>query len=184
MSFPRITTARLRFQPFTLDDIDTLHHLWTDPDVRRYLWDDQSISRETAEEVVRGSLASFQEHRFGFWTLRLLENEAPISGFCGLRFFDDPPEIEILYGVAPAHWGKGLATEAARAVLRYGFEELQLAKIWGGADAPNIASVRVLEKLGMTYEKTVPMPLGEGPYSSLKRETFQLKEEPYQLRWS
>jgi ribosomal-protein-alanine N-acetyltransferase len=183
MSHPHLITARLRFQPFTLDDVDALHQIWTDPDVRRYLWDDKIISRETAEEVVRASLSSFQEHRFGFWTLRFLEHEATIIGFCGLRFFDDPPEIEVMYGVTPAHWGQGLATEAAQAVLRYGFEELQLAKIWGGADAPNVASIRVLQKLGMTYEKTVPMPLGEGPYYSLKREAFHPGKEPYQLRW-
>lgn len=75
MPLPQITTARLHFRPFTLADVDALHHLWTDPDVRRYLWDDKIISRETAEEVVRASLVSFQEHRFGFWTLRLLANE-------------------------------------------------------------------------------------------------------------
>ncbi|MGE0682995.1 MAG: GNAT family N-acetyltransferase [Candidatus Binatia bacterium] len=184
MSFPRLITARLRFQPFTLDDVDALHHLWTDPDVRRYLWDDKIISHETAEEVVRASLFSFQEHRFGFWTLRSLENEAIIIGFCGLRFFADLPEIEILYGVTPEHWGQGLATEAAKAVLRYGFEELQLPKIWGGADAPNVASIRVLQKLGMTYEKTVSMPLGEGPYYSLKREAFHPGQELYQLFWT
>ena len=184
MRFPRLITARLCFQPFTLDDIDALHHLWTNPDVRRYLWDDKVIARETAEEVVRASLASFQEQRFGFWTLRFLEDEATILGFCGLRFFDDPPEIEIMYGVDPTHWKKGLATEAAKAVLQYGFEELRLKKIWGGADAPNTASIRVLEKLGMTYEKTVPMPLGEGPYYSLKRDAFQPLKELYQVRWS
>jgi ribosomal-protein-alanine N-acetyltransferase len=89
-----------------------------------------------------------------------------------------------MYGVTPAHWGQGLATEAAQAVLRYGIEELQLARIWGGADAPNVASIRVLQKLGMSYEKTVPMPLGEGPYYSLKREAFHPGKEPYQLDWS
>lgn len=184
MNFPRLTTARLRFQPFTEDDVDALHQLWTDPDVRRYLWDDQVISRETAKEIVHASLSSFQEQNFGFWTLRFLEDVATIIGFCGLRFFDDPPEIEILYGVAPAYWGKDLATEAAKAVLRYGFEELRLEKIWGGTDAPNVASIRVLEKLGMTYEKTTSMPLGEGPYYSLQRSDFPLPQEPYSLRWS
>ncbi len=58
-------------------------------------------------------------------------------------------------------------------MLRYGFAELQLARIWGGTDGLNVASLRVLEKLGMTYEKTVPMPLGAGPYYSLTREAFQ-----------
>lgn len=183
MNSPQLITARLRFQPFTLDNVDALHRIWTAPDVRRYLWDDTIISRETAADVVRASLASFQEHRFGFWTLRLLENETPIIGFCGLRFFDDLPGIEILYGVTPEQWGQGLATEAAQAVLRYGFAELRLPKIWGGADAPNVASIRVLQKLGMIYEKTVSMPLGEGPYYSLRRESFHPGQEPYQLLW-
>ena len=184
MLFPQITTTRLYFQPFTMGDIDALHQLWTDPDVRRYLWDDEVITRETAEEAVRASLASFQTQRFGFWTLCFRKNPTTLIGFCGLRFFDDPPKIEILYGVAPIHWGKGLATEAARAVLRYGFEELRLEKIWGGADAPNVASIRVLEKLGMIYEKTISMPLGEGPYYSLQRNAFQPDRAPYSLRWS
>jgi ribosomal-protein-alanine N-acetyltransferase len=183
MRTPHLATARLHLQPFNVDDVDALHQIWTDPEVRRYLWDDKIIARETAEEVVRASLASFREHHFGFWTLRFPQDEATVIGFCGLRFFDNPPEIEIMYGVTPTYWGKGLATEAARAVLRYGFEELRLPKIWGGADAPNVASLRVLEKLGMTYEKTLPMPLGEGPYYSLTCEIFQLGEEAYQLQW-
>ncbi|HXG21896.1 MAG TPA: GNAT family N-acetyltransferase [Methylomirabilota bacterium] len=172
MHIAQIETARLRFRPFTLDYVDVLHHLWIDPDMRRYLWDDKIISRETAEEVVRASLASFAAHRFGMWALRFPTDDT-IIGFCGLRFFDEPPQVEILYGIAPAYWGQGLATEAAHAVLRYGFAELQLARIWGGTDGLNVASLRVLEKLGMTYEKTVPMPLGAGPYYSLTREAFQ-----------
>lgn len=174
MHFPQLDTARLHFRPFSLDDIDTLHRLWIDPDVRRYLWDDEIITRETAEAVVRSSLTSFQEHGFGFWALTF-PNEETVIGFCGLRFFDDPPEVEVLYGLNPVHWGKGLATEAAQAILRYGFEQVGLIQIWGGADAPNVASLRVLEKLGMTYEKTVPMPLGEGPYYSVTRESFEKK---------
>ena len=89
-----------------------------------------------------------------------------------------------MYGITPTYWKKGLATEAAKAVLHYGFEELRVEKIWGGADAPNAASIRVLEKLGMIYEKTVPMPLGEGPYYSLHRKVFQPLKEPYQVYWS
>ena len=172
MHFPQLDTARLHLRPFSLDDIDTLHRLWTNPDVRRYLWDDEIIPRETAEAVVRSSLTSFQEHRFGFWVLTI-PNEETVIGFCGLRFFDDPPEVEILYGLDPTHWGKGLATEAAQAILRYGFEQLGLTQIWGGTDAPNVASIRVLERLGMTYQKTVSMPLGEGPYYSLTRAAFR-----------
>jgi ribosomal-protein-alanine N-acetyltransferase len=172
MNIQRIDTARLRFRPSTLDDVGALHRIWTDPDVRRYLWDNKIIPRETAEEVVRASLASFAEQRFGMWVLTVPGDDA-IIGFCGLRHCEDPSGVEVLYGLLPAYWGKGLATEAARAVLRYGFAELQLERIWGGADAPNVASLRVLEKLGMTYEKTAPMPLGEGHWYSLTRKAFE-----------
>ena len=73
-------------------------------------------------------------------------------GFCGLRRLDDASGVEVLYGIAPAHWGRGLATEVAFAVLRYGFEEAGLGHILGIADKENAASRRVLEKIGMTFE--------------------------------
>ncbi len=73
-------------------------------------------------------------------------------GFCGLRHLDGGPEVEVLYGISPAEWGRGYATEIAQAILRYGFETAGLARIWGIADPENLASRRVLEKIGMTFE--------------------------------
>ena len=70
----------------------------------------------------------------------------------GLREIDDTPEVELLYGFAPAHWGRGLALEAARVVLAHGFDALGLERIAGRTDTPNRASVRVLERLGMGFE--------------------------------
>lgn len=93
-------------------------------------------------------------------------------GFCGLSRSGTSAEIEILYGIAPSHWGQGLATEAARAVLHYGFEELRLSRIIGGADVPNVASLRVLEKLGMTYIQRNRTDYGEVEYFALTREEF------------
>jgi RimJ/RimL family protein N-acetyltransferase len=69
------------------------------------------------------------------------------------RFLDDTPEIELLYGISMPYWGMGLATEAARAAVRYGFEEVGLDRIVGIADRENIASRRVLEKIGMRLEQ-------------------------------
>ena len=76
-------------------------------------------------------------------------------GFCGLRHLDGGPEVEILYGIQPPEWGRGFATEIAQAVLRYGFETAGLARVWGVADRENVASRRVLEKVGMTFEGLV-----------------------------
>ena len=146
-------------RPFAAADVNDLHSLWIDPGVRKFLWDDQVILRETAIAVVENSVESFVYHGFGFWAICFKNDSRPI-GFCGLRHFTEDggvkSEVEILYGVAPEHWGKGVATEAAGAVLRYGFEDRKLPRIYAGADPPNAASFRVIEKLGMKFaRKTV-----------------------------
>jgi RimJ/RimL family protein N-acetyltransferase len=156
MSSPRIETARLVMRPFATGDVDELHRLWIVPGVRKFLWDDQVITPETAVAVVESSIDSFATHGFGFWAIRF-KNDPQLIGFAGLRFFTEDgaetSEVEILYGVAPEHWGKGIATETARAVLRYGFAERGLSNIYAGADPPNAASFRVIEKLGMKFAR-------------------------------
>jgi len=72
-----------------------------------------------------------------------------IIGFCGFWYFRDPPELELIYGLAPAYWGQGFATEAVRAMMQYGFDRLSLKEIVGSTDAANVASARVMEQAGM-----------------------------------
>jgi ribosomal-protein-alanine N-acetyltransferase len=170
-----LATARLRLRPCTTHDLDNLLHLWTDPEVRRYLFDDRVISREEAETRLRGGLASFHTHGFGLW-LAYRPGEAATVGFCALSLTGDPPEVELLYGIAPSAWGQGLATEAARAVLRHGFVELGLTRIVAGADVPNVASLRVLEKLGMTFTHRMRTEYGEVKYFALTRAAFLDRE--------
>ena len=171
----RLETARLLLRPCTADDLAALHQLWTDPEVRRYLFDDRIISREQADAMIQSSLASFPTHGFGLWIVHCTGEEAMV-GFCGLFLIGDPPEVELLYGIAPPVWGQGLTTEATRAVLRYGFEELRLARIVAGADVPNVASLRVLEKLGMTFARRMRTAYGEVLYFALTREEFHKSE--------
>ncbi len=158
MNISLIETPRLTLRPFTIDDVDDLLSLWTDPMVRKFLWDDQIIPRERAVAVVESSVEYFRSFGFGFWRASLKSDPA-LAGFGGLRHFDYPKtskkEVELLYGIAPLHWGKGLATEIAGAVLRYGFEENNLECIYAGADLPNIASFRVMERVGMKFDAQV-----------------------------
>jgi ribosomal-protein-alanine N-acetyltransferase len=151
-----LETQRLLLSPFSTTDADALHQFWIDPFVRKFLWDDQIIPLETATEIIQASIQSFADHKFGFWKLSL-KGTPELIGFCGLRHMECSPgeasEIEILYGLNPEHWGKGLATEAAAAVLRYGFEEMSLDRICAGADPPNEASFRVMKRLGMRFER-------------------------------
>ncbi|HET6892237.1 MAG TPA: GNAT family N-acetyltransferase [Pyrinomonadaceae bacterium] len=148
----QLETARLRLRPFLATDTDELHRLWIDPYVRRYLWDDLEITRDRAETEITHSTESFNNRGFGFWAVFFKEDDTNLIGFCGLRVFGTPEEVEILYGIHPSHWGKGLATEASAAVIHFGFQVCRLPKIYAGADAPNTASFRVMEKLGMTYD--------------------------------
>jgi RimJ/RimL family protein N-acetyltransferase len=152
----RLRTARLVLRPCTLDDVPALHALWTDPRVRRWLWDDVVIPEATAREVVRESLASFAAHGFGQWAIA--DREAgPLFGAVGLRRVEDGGEVELLYALAPARWGAGFAGEAARAVLEHGFGTLHLPRIAARTDTPNRASARLLERLGFHLEGEHPL---------------------------
>lgn len=147
-----IDTARLRMRPYRDSDAGALHRLWTDPDVRRYLWDDKVISAELASGTMRASIACTEEHGFGHWAV-CEPGRDELIGFCGLKFMDDGPEVELLYGLYPAYWHRGLATEAGHAMLRFGFEGFGFARIYAITDTPNLASAAVMQRLGMQFEK-------------------------------
>lgn len=147
---PTIETAHLWLRPATMDDLDALHVLWTDPDVRGYLWDDEVIPRSRAKDAVEDSARSFERHGFGLW-VALEKSGEGLVGFCGLRYLDDAPEVEVLYGVAPSRWGRGLATEMVRAMIRHGFESAGLDRILAIADTGNTTSERVMRKAGMRF---------------------------------
>jgi ribosomal-protein-alanine N-acetyltransferase len=179
-NFPLITTARLAMRPFSMDDVDELHRLWIDPDVRKFLWDDQVIPLETAVAVVESGVESFLRNGFGFWAI-CLKNRAGLIGFSGLRHFTEDGaesgEVEILYCVAPEQWGKGIATEAAKAVLRYGFVDLKLNRIYAGADPPNAASFRVIEKLGMKFARRTVINGVEAVYYAMNCSDYKIHLE-------
>jgi RimJ/RimL family protein N-acetyltransferase len=134
-------------RPAADGDAATLHALWITPGVRRYLWDDEIISLAQAAEAVATSAELFQQHGFGLWTVRLAGSPA-IQGFAGIWPFRDPPEFELLFGVAEPLWGQGYAAEAARAVLFYCSAVLEMPLIRASTDAGNSASITVLHKLG------------------------------------
>ena len=144
-----LTTARCELRPVTDADIDALHQLWISPGVRRFLWDDEVIPRESAVEAVATSQDLFARHRFGLWAVRLTRSP-DIVGFAGIWPFRDPPEFELLYGVAEPSWGQGYAVEASHAVLAYCYATLAMTSVRASTDAANVASLRVLDKLGFT----------------------------------
>lgn len=166
-----IETERLKLRPFRMDDIDAIHEIWTDAGVRKYLWDDQVISREETSSIIEQSLEYFRAKDFGLWAV-LPRAQESIIGFCGYWFFHEPPQLELLYGIITDQWGKGFAPEAAAAMLRLGFEEFGFPEVVASTDTPNTASVRVMKKLGMGFLKRQDSEGLDTIYYSIKREDF------------
>jgi ribosomal-protein-alanine N-acetyltransferase len=139
MDLPVIRTEHLLLRPAGAADVDELHRLWMDPDMRRYLWDDIVIAREVAAETVR---------RGFYWTVRSAADGEAI-GFCGFRAIGSGPDIELMYGLLRPHWGCGFATEVSRAVLEFVWNNTGHERVFARTDPPNVKSVEVMRRLGM-----------------------------------
>ncbi len=142
---------RLYLRPCQIADLDSLHNLWCDADIRRFLFDDRQISREEAQGFIEASITSFSNQGYGIWLF--FENHSnQIAGFAGLlQFSEELPSL--IFGVRPQFWGRGYATEATLAVLDYAFANLDLKYIVADVDEPNDRSIRVLNKIGMSRIK-------------------------------
>jgi ribosomal-protein-alanine N-acetyltransferase len=169
-----LRTDRLLLRSFRPEDEEGLFLLWNDPQVRQYLWDGQPVAHEVVQEQIALSQQDFRERGFGMFTLLLSPQAGQLIGFCGLRRIDEGEAIEILYGLLPGFWKRGLATEAAQAVLRFGFEHLGLEEILAGADFANAASLRCMQRLGMSDagERLVGPQRLQARYYRLARRDF------------
>jgi [ribosomal protein S5]-alanine N-acetyltransferase len=147
---PELRTRRLLLLPFAPERVPDLHRILTDPEVRRYLLDGQVVPPEWVEAEVRSSRARFREEGLGLWAVTD-HRSREVLGLCGFQPFHDPPELQLVCALAPSAWGRGLATEAATEVIRYAFLHAGLERIRADTDAPNRASVRLMERLGMTF---------------------------------
>jgi RimJ/RimL family protein N-acetyltransferase len=148
-AFPSLHAPRLSLFPLLPEHLDAALDLWTDSDVRRFLWDGEVITSEQALGPLAASATDFTVAGFGLWGAELATGEA-LPGFCGLRRGDLMPEPELLFGFRRAHWGQGLAFEAASTVLTFALHHLALPAIGAATDLPNERSIRLLLRLGMT----------------------------------
>jgi RimJ/RimL family protein N-acetyltransferase len=160
-------------RPLGAADLEAAHALWTDPDVRRYLWDNVVIPPERAAEALATSERNFQERGFGLWGITTTEG-GPLVGFCGGQVAAGG-EAELLYGLLAPWWGQGVATECAGAVLDHLFGPLGLTEAVALTDVPNVASVRVMERLGMTFDR-------RGDYHGLDTLFYRLSADAWRAR--
>lgn len=144
---PSLASARTVLEPLTPADLDASFALWTDADVRRYLWDGKVIDRDTAASVIESSDESFARHGYGLWAVRE-PSTRELLGVCGFRPTEGS-EPEFLFAFWPRYWGQGLACETGRIVIDYAFEVLGRPAIVALTDVPNVSSDRALRRLGM-----------------------------------
>jgi ribosomal-protein-alanine N-acetyltransferase len=149
-----LETARMRLLPWQPDDWLLLRPIAADPEVMRYISDGKPWPDEHIREFAGRQITHFDKLGYCLWKLVHKETSEMI-GFCGLQPLDGTVETEIGWWLARAWWEQGLATEAARTALLDGFERAGLARIVAVAVAANRASIHVMEKLGMTYEREV-----------------------------
>ncbi|MDQ0242806.1 RimJ/RimL family protein N-acetyltransferase [Bacillus fengqiuensis] len=167
-------TERLCFREMIHNDTDHLLSLFQDEKVMAFY--PSRKNRQDTLEWIEWTRQNYRSYGIGLWILELRE-EREFIGQCGLipKKIDGKVEIEMGYLLAQKHWNKGLATEAASACLRYGLHDLSFNRIVSLINPLNTPSIRVAEKIGMTFEKNVSK-WGEtlGLYSISKKERTAL----------
>ena len=160
-----IETDRLLLREYVEEDAEAFFKLNSDPEVLRFVPDKALLNVEQARQIlIDHPIADYRKHGFGRGAC-ILKSTGEQIGFGGLKYLEELGEVDVAYRFMPTQWGQGLATEAALAAVRFGFDKLRLKSAAGrirrvrtiiGLVMPeNLASVRVLEKTGLRYAETV-----------------------------
>jgi RimJ/RimL family protein N-acetyltransferase len=150
-----IETDRLILRPMTVDDAEFILELLNEPSFLKNIGDRQVRTMEDARAyILNGPMKSYQKNGFGLCLLLLRETNEPI-GMCGLIKRTGLDDVDIGYALLPRFWSKGYAVEAARATKTYAKDVIHLNRIVAITDPSNQASIRVLEKIGLRFEKMV-----------------------------
>jgi ribosomal-protein-alanine N-acetyltransferase len=149
-----LETERLVLRQMSFNDIGNLLQIFSDPEAMRYY--PGTKSREETEEWIDWNIRSYRENGFGLWAATL-KVSGEFAGQCGLvaQEVEGRREVEIGYLFVRRLWGRGLATEAARASRDYGINRLGYGRLISLIDPENMGSRRVAEKVGMELEKEI-----------------------------
>jgi RimJ/RimL family protein N-acetyltransferase len=161
-----VETDRLVLRRLTVDDAEFILELLNEPSFLRYIGDRGVRNLDDARQyILTGPVASYDQHGFGLYLTALREPEVAI-GICGLLKRESLEDVDIGFAFLPKYWSKGYAFESASAVMDYGRGVLELQRIVAVTAPDNDASIRLLAKLGMRFEKMVTLAEA-GPESKL-----------------
>lgn len=152
-AYQPIQTKRIILREFEEDDWSKIHSYLSDIEVQKYMIQDTTSPDQTKSYVRMFLEHKLEEPRKYVRFVALLKEDEQLIGECGINMPNlQHYEGEIVYRFAKPHWGKGFASDVVSRMIKFGFEELKLHRIEALCDERNTASIRVLEKLGMTRE--------------------------------
>jgi RimJ/RimL family protein N-acetyltransferase len=166
-----LETKRLILRHQVLADLDDLWALYCNPNITKYI-PDAPRSRAEAQEELEWHMHGHPKHpELGLWAT-IHKETGKFIGRCGLLpwTIDGQYDVEVAYTIAEEYWGQGLGSEAAQAILNYGFEKLKLSRLICLIDLDNIGSQKVAEKIGMTFEREAQDELGTFSIYSITRK--------------
>ena len=143
-------TPRLILRRFTEADAPLILQLNSDPEVVKYVHEPALETEEQARDIILNIIQPQYKNNLGRWAM-FTKAANEFIGWCGLKYRPEQDEIDLGYRLVKNAWGKGFATEAAQHTLEYGFTKLNLKLITGKAHVENIASLKILGKLGMVF---------------------------------
>jgi RimJ/RimL family protein N-acetyltransferase len=167
-----IETVRVYLRPFSSNDLDAFASMNTDAEVMRYIGDGKPQTRAQSQMRLNAILDHWDQHGFGLCAV-VDRATREFADFCGLLYLDNTSEIEFGYRLAKRFWGIGLATEAARAGLKHGSEELGLDRVVAVVHPENVASQWVIQKIGLRYVKDARFYNGDVEYYAITRQEFE-----------
>lgn len=145
----KLETNRLTLIPFKNSDKALFHKLNTDTFVRKYLWDDEIIEKEKAEEIIDLNEKHFKMDHYGLWKISLKKN-TKVIGYAGLWHFFEEGQPQLMYALLKNFTKKGFAKEASEAIIDYAFKELGFEYIIAATDSIHLDSQNLALSLGMT----------------------------------
>ena len=152
-----LETERLVLRRLCADDAEFILELLNQPSFLRYIGDKGVKNTEDAIHYIQtGPVASYDRFGFGLYLAELKESGVSI-GMCGLIKRDSLPDVDVGFAFLPAHWSQGYAFEAAAAVMTYGREVLGLRRIVAITSLDNVASIKLLEKIGLRFERLIKL---------------------------
>ena len=176
-----VETARLLLRQFREEELDSYHErIFNDPRVMAFLPPGRPVPKARTAAWVARCKTHWERYGFGVWAVEERAS-GELIGHCGLGALEEIPEVEVLYALAPAHWGKGLATEAARASVRFGFEQAGLSRIIALAFPNNVGSRRVMEHAGLRYVKDTYLFDHDLVYYEIERGEFKADSGEYRV---